>query len=164
MFLSLVQLQDQYNDKHDFFFPRQQDVLGVSSGLEVTLRYRTCHSFFECLALAASSSISSLTASSNQIQTKFMNFFSFLIIFRRGPSFAFWQPTLPQKKSSSSFGSGEMKLFGFVVGSGEIPLEINNSFKKKFTLQVYRQQIYCVHIYDLYGLYSLYCLYGFYSM
>lgn len=148
-----------------FFFPRQQDVLGVSSGLEVTLRYRTCHSFFKCFALTALSSISSwtasssLTASSNQ-----MNFFSFLIIFRRGPSFAFWQPTLPQKKSSSSFGSGEMKLFGFVVGSGEIPLEINNSFKKKFPLQVYRQQIYCVHIYDLYGLYSLYCLYGFYSM
>ena len=128
MFLSLVQLQDQYNDKHDFFFPRQQDVLGVSSGLEVTLRYRTCHSFFECLALAASSSISSLTASSNQIQTKFMNFFSFLIIFRRGPSFAFWQPTLPQKKSSSSFGSGEIKLFGSVVGSGEMPLD---NFLKK---------------------------------
>ena len=129
MFLSLVQLQDQYNDKHDFFFPRQQDVLGVSSGLEVTLRYRTCHSFFECLALAASSSISSwtasssLTASSNQIRTKFMNFFSFLIIFRRGPSFAFWQPTLPQKKSSSSFGSGEIKLFGSVVGSGKITLD-----------------------------------------
>ena len=35
-------------------------------------------------------------------------------IFRRQPTFAFWQPMLPPRKSSSSSGSGELPKYGSI--------------------------------------------------